>query len=65
MSTLYLINYISANPYFKTIVIMDLDDKTPIQAIEWLSTNQLFDEHEINWRINGTLEKETLIVYKD
>lgn len=59
MTTLQLIYYITSHPEYTNIVIEDIDDKTPLQAIELLSTEK-FDNV---WFINGTLEKNTLIIY--
>ena len=61
MNTIQLINYISQNPQFNNIVIKDNDDKTPMQAIEFLSC----DCHKVydDWKINSSLEKNTLLVY--
>jgi hypothetical protein len=64
MNTLQLINYIASNPQFTNVVIKDNDDKTPMQAIECLSCEyeNNFDFNK-DWRINSTLEKNTLLVY--
>lgn len=59
MKTIQLINFIASHPEFTSIVIKDNDDKTPMQAIELLSS-ETFDNV---WSINGTLEKNTLLVY--
>lgn len=59
MKTIQLINYIASHPEFTNIVIKDMDDRTPMQAIECLSC-ETFDNV---WAINGTLEKNTLLVY--
>jgi hypothetical protein len=59
MKTIQLINYIASHPEFTNVVIQDMDDKTPMQAIELLSC-ETFDNV---WEINGTLEKNTLLVY--
>ena len=61
MTTLQLINFIASNPEFTTVVILDSDDRAPMQAIEFLSC-ETFDNV---WRINTTLEKNTLLVYQD
>lgn len=64
MNNIQLINYIATHPEYTNIVIADNDDKTPIQAIEYLSC-EYANDFELNrsWRINGTLEKNTLLVY--
>ena len=59
MKTLQLIHYITNHPEYTNIVIADMDDKTPLQAIEVLST----ENFDTVWRINGTLEKNTLLIY--
>lgn len=59
MTTIKLINYIASHPEFKTIVLGDSDDRTPMQAIEILSS----EVFENDWRINGTLEKNILLCY--
>ena len=58
LTTLQLINYIASNPHYTTVAIDGCDDKTPIQAIEFLS----FEYLSIIWSINGSLEKNTLLV---
>jgi hypothetical protein len=60
MNTLQLIHYIASHPEYTNVVILDMDDKKPMQAIECLSCES-FDNI---WRINGSLEKNTLLVYK-
>ena len=59
MTTLQLINYITSHPEFKTIVLKDSDDATPMQAIERLSSDVFHNE----WRINGTIEPKVLLCY--
>lgn len=59
MTTIQLINYIASHPEFTNIVIKDMDDRTPMQAIECLSS-ETFDNI---WAINGTLKKDTLLVH--
>jgi hypothetical protein len=59
MKTIQLINYIASHPEFTNVVIKDMDDKKPMQAIELLSSES-FDNI---WAINGTLECGTLLVY--
>jgi hypothetical protein len=58
-TTLQLINHIASNPHYTTIAIDGCDDKTPMQAIEFLSS---YSSVKI-WSINGSLEKNTLLVY--
>lgn len=53
-----LIYYIATHPEYSTIVI-DEQENTPMEAIEWLSWG---NEPEW-WSINGTLEKGTLFCY--
>jgi hypothetical protein len=59
MNTIQLIHYIASHPEFTNIVISDMDDKTPMNAIECLSS----ETYDNVWAINGTLEKNTLLVY--
>jgi len=61
MKTIELINYISSHPEYNTIVIKDMDDMEPINAIHVLSCG-IFDKED--WRINGSLEKNVLLVYE-
>ena len=59
MNTIQVINHIARNPQYTNVVIQDSDDRTPMQAIELLSS-ETFDNV---WVINGSLEKGTLLVY--
>ena len=59
MTTLQLINYIASHPNYKLIILLDSDDLTPMQAIERLSS----DPANLDWRINGSLEKDILLCY--
>jgi peptidase E len=59
LTTLQLINHIVSNPHYTTIAIDGCDDKTPKQAIELLSSESFANI----WSINGSLEKNTLLVY--
>lgn len=58
---MYLINYIAQTDK-QNIVIKDEGDRTKIEAIERLSLN-FDDEKEVEWRINASLEKDTLLIY--
>ena len=60
LTTLQLINHIVSNPHYTTIAIDGCDDKTPMQAIDFLSSDSSFKI----WSINGSLEENTLIVYE-
>lgn len=60
MNTLQLINYIASNPQFNVVVIGGNDDKTPMQAIEYLSG---YDGGEI-YSINSSLKKGVLLCYE-
>lgn len=62
MKTMMLINYIVSHPEYHNIVILDEGDRTPMEAIGRLS-GWYEDEREIEWKINGSLEKNTLLVY--
>ena len=59
LTTLQLINHIASNPHYTTIAIDGCDDKKPMQAIELLSSESFANI----WSINGSLEKNTLLVY--
>lgn len=59
MNTIQLINFIASHPEYSNIAIEECDNKNPLQAIELL-TSERFDNE---WRINGSLEKNTLIIY--
>jgi hypothetical protein len=56
MKTIQLINYIATHPEYVVIVIND-QDYNKMRAIEILSSEDYSNE----WRINGSLEKYTLI----
>jgi hypothetical protein len=56
MKTIQLINYIATHPEYVVIVIND-QDYNKMRAIEILSSQDYSNE----WRINGSLEKYTLI----
>jgi len=58
-TTLQLIHHIASNPHYTTIAIDGCDDKEPMQAIDFLSS----DSSVKTWSINGSLEKNTLLVY--
>ena len=59
MTNLQLIYHIATHPEYTVVVIKSEDDKTPMQAIELLSSVD-FDN---DWRINGSLEERVLLVY--
>ena len=58
-----LINYIAEHPEYINIVIIGQDnqedDRTPMQAIAFLTCCP----HNEQFRINGSLEKNTLLIY--
>ena len=62
MKAIHVINYIASNPNINNVVINSEDDKTPMQAIEYLSVVN-FENNVADFRINNTLEKGTLLVY--
>ena len=64
MTTLRLIEYIEEHPEYPSIVFIDTDTtRDQEDAIEFLKIT-LNDPDIINkWRINGSLEKDTLLVY--
>jgi hypothetical protein len=57
-TTIELIHHIASNPHYTTIEI-ECDDKTPMQAIEFLSSHSA----EKIWSINSSLKKDTLLVF--
>ena len=59
MKALQLIHYIASHPEYKIIVIDGDDDRTPMQAIECISGDTI----NRYYRINGTLEEGTLLIY--
>ncbi len=63
MKTLDVINFITSNPEYTNIVVMDMDDREPIQAIEFLSSCDQVTEN--SWYINGSLLKNTLLIYSN
>lgn len=60
MTTLDLIYFIATHPEYTVIVIKGDDDRTPMQAIECLAGSY---PDEPAWRINGSLEKNVLLIY--
>ena len=63
MKTLDVINFITNNPEYTNIVIMDMDDREPFQAIGFLSGCDQVTEN--SWYINGSLLKNTLLIYSN
>ena len=63
MKTLDVINFITSNPEYTKILVMDMDDKEPIQAIEFLSSCDQVTEN--SWYINESLLKNTLLIYSN
>ena len=64
MKTLDLIRYITQHPEYDNIVIMDEGDMSPMVAINYLATIDPSWYDDFRWRLNGSLEKDTLLVYK-
>lgn len=60
MNTMQLIHKISESPEIKIVVLGDMDDKAPMEAISYLSALSNLDEE---WQVNSSLEKGTLLVY--
>ena len=63
MKVLDVIRYITQHPEYTTIVIKDEDDMTPMQAIYYLASIDPLYFDSISFRINGTLEKNTLNIW--
>lgn len=71
LKTSALIEHISEHPEYTNIVIMDKItplgqefERTPEHAIEYLSNVRQPNDENILWRINGSLEKNTLLAYE-
>ena len=63
MKVLDVIRYITQHPEYTTIVIKDEEDMTPMQAIYYLASIDPLHFDNISFRINGTLEKNTLNIW--
>lgn len=61
MNNIQLINYIATYEKITNIVLNGEDDKTPMQAIEYLSRDEL---NKNDWDINDYLVPNTLLCYK-
>jgi hypothetical protein len=59
MTTIRVINFILDNPEFTNVVIENMDDLKPIQAIDFLNRINI----EKDWILNDSLEKNTLLIY--
>ena len=68
MTTLEAIRHITQHPEYKKVVIMDETSATEgeesgltsLQAISYFTYDDLLS----NWRLSGSLEKETLIIHR-
>ena len=60
MTTLQLIYKIATSPEIEVVVINDQDDKTRMNAIEWLSS---MNDNWDGWKVNTSLEKGTMLIY--
>lgn len=69
MKILELIRYITQHPEYLKIVFIgdgyDDGDFTPMQAICELASIDASHYDTIRWRLEGSLEKDTLILYKN
>lgn len=63
MKVLDLIRYITQHPEYTNIVIKDNGDATPMQAICELASIDPSHYDTMFFKINGTLEQDTLLVY--
>jgi hypothetical protein len=61
MNNIQLINYIATYNKFTNIVINGEDDKTPMEAIEYLSCDNSINNE---WEINDYIFPNTLLCYK-
>ena len=63
MTTQRLISYIAEHSNIYTnVVITDNDDKTPLQAIQWLAELDPWNFDKFDWKLD--FDHETLLVYK-
>lgn len=68
MNTLSVIQHIARNPKYKKIVINDADkdetpDLTPMGAVGMLAEMEQESMLPYEWRLEGLLEKDTLLIY--
>lgn len=65
MKTLDLIRYITQHPEYRWVDFVDeATCDSPMEAICELASIDPSHYDSMLWRINGTLEEETLLVYK-
>lgn len=68
MKTLAVILHITQNPQYKKVsIICDGEtpyDTTPMGAIGYMASIDPSHYNDYLWRLNGTLEKDTLLIYK-
>jgi len=65
MKTLDLIRYITQHPEYRYITFPDENQcYLPMEAISYLANRDTFN-YNASWRLNGSLEEDTLIVYKN
>jgi hypothetical protein len=66
MNTIQLAEYIKDHPEYTSIVIQDNDEMTPVYAVCFLMKilrDEMTDKTFKDWRTNGTIVKNTLLVY--
>jgi len=68
MNTLGVIRHITQNPKYTNVVIMDTDvdeiDRTPMDAIGYLASIDASHYDDFRWRLEGSLEKNTLLIIR-
>lgn len=69
MKTLEVIRHIANNPKYKNVVINTADkdetpDLTPMGAICYMASIDPSHYDDFRWDVNGSLEKDTLLIYK-
>ena len=63
MKVLDIIRYICQHPEFTNVVIRDEEDMSPLSAITYLASIDPSHFDSMFFKINGTLEKGTLLIY--
>jgi hypothetical protein len=65
MKTLDLIRYITQHPEYKKIIFNDSDSELfPMEAINYLASIDPSHYDDFLWRLNGSLEKDILNIYR-
>jgi len=65
MKAIQLITYIAEHPEYTKIVLFEVDQEMrPMSAIHYLASSTQSNYDDILYRINSSLEQNTLIVYR-